>query len=396
MSPDGEWFVSEGPGFTIGTWRAARNDRLATLPHPDDVERVSCSPDGRSIATIDDAHDVRVFESTGARKPGVANLFNSRSMRFSADGRFLDVYGQTGLHRVDIDAGMSGRQITADINDIAYGGSRAATIMRGGAWLLWDLTTGGSQPGPGETRAYAPIAMTRDARYLAATYGGRANGEDTPETVRVWDLADDTLVWDAELAFHAFDLAISDDGRTLVAYTDGRAALLRADGNGPARELPFAGELRAVAFAADDRLIVGAVGANIYVWSSAGERAPLLLPHNTDITSLQASPDGRYLTTAAGNVVAVWDLASGELISQWSNSGRISQVCFLDDAKYVVTGDDQDNAIVWRWQRNDLVDQACATLSRNFTREEWTRYFGDRPYRKTCADLPGPDEPAED
>jgi WD40 repeat protein len=238
--------------------------------------------------------------------------------------------------------------------------------------------------------------MTRDARYLAATYGGRANGEDTPETVRVWDLSGNTLVWEAVEDFHAFDLAMSEDGRTLVAYTDGRAALLRADGNGPARELPFAGELRAVAFAADDRLIVGAVGANIYVWSTAGERAPLLLPHNTDITSLQASPDGRYLTTAAGNVVAVWDLASGELISQWSNSGRISQVCFLDDAKYVVTGDDQDNAIVWRWQRNDLVEQACATLSRNFTREEWTRYFADRPYRKTCADLPGPDDTAED
>jgi hypothetical protein len=36
----------------------------------------------------------------------------------------------------------------------------------------------------------------------------------------------------------------------------------------------------------------------------------------------------------------------------------------------------------------DLIAGTCARLTRNLTAEEWTRYLGDTPYRKTC-DHPG-------
>jgi hypothetical protein len=36
----------------------------------------------------------------------------------------------------------------------------------------------------------------------------------------------------------------------------------------------------------------------------------------------------------------------------------------------------------------DLIDEACARLTRNLTPEEWRQYLGDEPYRKTCPNLP--------
>ncbi len=36
----------------------------------------------------------------------------------------------------------------------------------------------------------------------------------------------------------------------------------------------------------------------------------------------------------------------------------------------------------------DLIAATCARLTRNLTAEEWTRYLGDTPYRKSC-DHPG-------
>jgi hypothetical protein len=36
--------------------------------------------------------------------------------------------------------------------------------------------------------------------------------------------------------------------------------------------------------------------------------------------------------------------------------------------------------------------QACRMSNQSLTREEWRRYVGDEPYRKTCPNLPGPEE----
>jgi tetratricopeptide (TPR) repeat protein len=41
----------------------------------------------------------------------------------------------------------------------------------------------------------------------------------------------------------------------------------------------------------------------------------------------------------------------------------------------------------WIWARAELMKEACAHLTRNLTLEEWSQYFGDEPYQKTCSNL---------
>ncbi|HYN59117.1 MAG TPA: hypothetical protein VET87_06125, partial [Rubrivivax sp.] len=49
---------------------------------------------------------------------------------------------------------------------------------------------------------------------------------------------------------------------------------------------------------------------------------------------------------------------------------------------------------LWLWRSEDLRDQACRRLTRNFGADEWARYLGDRPYRSTCQALPPAPAPA--
>ena len=38
------------------------------------------------------------------------------------------------------------------------------------------------------------------------------------------------------------------------------------------------------------------------------------------------------------------------------------------------------------------LNRACRMANRNLTKAEWRQYLGDLPYRKTCPDLPEPEE----
>jgi hypothetical protein len=47
---------------------------------------------------------------------------------------------------------------------------------------------------------------------------------------------------------------------------------------------------------------------------------------------------------------------------------------------------------LWDVDLQSWLKRACAIANRNLTDEERRKYMGDLPYRKTCPDLPGPDD----
>ena len=69
----------------------------------------------------------------------------------------------------------------------------------------------------------------------------------------------------------------------------------------------------------------------------------------------------------------------------------VNAVGFSPDSHWLVTCSDDTTARLWLIQVNDLIDLARVTVGRNFSRNEWQLYFPGEPYRKTFAELPGPD-----
>jgi hypothetical protein len=61
---------------------------------------------------------------------------------------------------------------------------------------------------------------------------------------------------------------------------------------------------------------------------------------------------------------------------------------FNADERLLLSNTFSGDARLWHLDVNDLKSLACEFAGRNMSKEEWQQYLGDRPYQKTCEELP--------
>jgi len=91
-----------------------------------------------------------------------------------------------------------------------------------------------------------------------------------------------------------------------------------------------------------------------------------------------------YVVFLGATEVGAYDLASLGLTprgSDLANGQRLIPVLLL------VTASDDRTARVWAVAPGNLLADACGTVGRNLSADEWQRYLPDQSYRRTCADL---------
>jgi WD40 repeat protein len=119
------------------------------------------------------------------------------------------------------------------------------------------------------------------------------------------------------------------------------------------------------------------------------------------LASLALSPDGMYLLGGQSNGVAsVFNVQSRKEVARVDyydyefssvadpRSISITRVLFSPTKKYFVTAGDDRYVKLWLWQYEDLFNQACSCVSRNFTFDEWKKYFDETAYQLVCKNLP--------
>jgi class 3 adenylate cyclase/WD40 repeat protein len=112
-------------------------------------------------------------------------------------------------------------------------------------------------------------------------------------------------------------------------------------------------------------------------------------PFSAGATQLQAvavTADGSRVAAASRDgAIRIWDRATGRPIGPalQAHGGEARSLEFLRDGR-LVTGGADGTLISWRLDPASMVERACALAGRNLTRQEWTRYLPDRPYRATC------------
>jgi len=103
--------------------------------------------------------------------------------------------------------------------------------------------------------------------------------------------------------------------------------------------------------------------------------------------ALAFSPDGSYIAVGTASGMQIWDVTSGREFSRIPFTGVVSGICFSADQQMIVTVGMPGPARVWYWRTADLLSQAATKVTRNLTPEEWKKYLGDEPYRKTLKSI---------
>jgi WD40 repeat protein len=399
-SRSGKYVVVAG-GQSVSVWESATGMVSRRFLHKTAATDVTFSRDGKLLATCDTT-TAQVWDVVSSeliapplvqQEPNIGASWRDqvKSVAFSADGKLL--------------ATANGDQ-TARIWDVSTGSEIARFSLKGTAY----------------TASFSP-----DGKFFVTA----SSGDKADVNINLWNGPDwhlafqekgwGTLFIPALLSPDGKLLGIADENKLRILEVANRKQICSIDTEGSLSAFVFSPDSKYVA-TADDKGAVGifeiasgrrvgtlkheaAVGSVIfspdgkYVASRSGATARIWdwikgtevsrFPHEADVADVAFSPDGKILATAAAEDAHVWDAASGAELARISHDQVITRVVFSPpDGKALATAGDDGVVQLSLWRPQDLLDEACARLTRNLTPEEWHRYLGDQPYRKTCPALP--------
>lgn len=292
FSPDGRLVATSGNG-AVRLWDAGDGRELTELPDSAEMRDLYFTPDGTGLIGIGRVSDsvtgsedrVQTWGTASGRPLGPAWRIRldyiSRTSEVSPDRRRYAAVSTSDPKTVVVYDMASGKPVGAPLTHrwavtlVHFSGDGKLLVTADGGKMagIWDAATG------------KPIGppLPQSANVISAAFspdGTRLATGCEDSTVRVWDVR---------------------SGRLLL---------------GPLKHGLFPPELR---FSPDgSRLETDSADALVQVWDAKDGR-PLFAPIATGgaITDAQFSDDGRWLFTVSNSQVALWDVLSGQLVSDY-------------------------------------------------------------------------------
>lgn len=439
FSRDGTLLATGGSAGTVVLWSVDTGEpvRPPLLGHQKWIETIAFTPDGKGLLSSSD--DTTILWNVVSRHrlarvlPGPKGSIDA--LAFNGSGSVLAVGGcrdaaggdarcrQAGIWLVQPSDGQAGdgqRGVGKILHTLAAGfpgTPRSLAFMADGQSLLaagcgkiassdctglvvetWRADGGGrvSRNAIDAGGSLSAMAVSPRGR-LAATASG--------VEIRLWDIATGHAVG-VPLSGHerrnVDGLTFSPDGQTLASSTLDDVILWDVASGRP-RGRPQPGS--AVAFRGDG--LVAAVAPaptapsprTIVVRGVATNQqiGEITIGDDDIVMEMAFSPDGKTLAVAnaaggsgRGGTFTLWDIARAERLGPpmaWPD-GRFFALAFHPDGKTVATGSEDGRLVSWDVDPQSWRQQACRIANRNLGYDEWTRFIGEEPYRRTCAQWP--------
>jgi WD40 repeat protein len=315
------------------------------LEHPGSGAR---SLDGRFGATTQGAGEIEVKDTgTGTVLARFSPGVDISAIFLSPDGKWLVI--EDSADKVSVWEAATGRRIIEpfeyyDDYDVQFSpnGKFLATndgTERINIWSLPEGRVAATLEHPGESMDCLNFAAAGAWLITEA----RVDDERHDYTVRLWRA--DSWVRAPFIGDDATAVLLSPDGRLVaVGYKDGRMALLEAD---------------------------------------TGVTLGTSIVHDTAVTELSFSSDGRWLAVATKDRVQVFETQSGNDIARLRTRGDVRSMLFSEDGRWLAVAA-WEATEVWRLHPEELLAEACVRIKRDLTEAEWHTAFGQVARRPTC------------
>lgn len=436
-SPDGTWAITEKQN-QISVYDTASDSEVSRIESTAGIADLALSTNHIAMGSPDGS--VQVYNSYPSDRVTRIPTFRPFlvSLLVSRDGRFVKPSPEKLLRIVRADTGREVIQIidSCDLPRFSTDSRYVACVSKDDKTSLFDLATGRQLPVDERLPFAFQFAFSPDNfRYVAVTDKG----------VEIID----THTWQNVASFQSADavnwVGFSPDGRWIQIQTRSRtnqaSALYRAD-NGHAvpypstsknawppeiafsangqwciaggqngaslislaqpplsvmRNLDSGSAVVQVGFSPDSKLLFTTVNPSASETASdlrhrvariyGTETGKFLYKLNSMTTNF--SPHGRWLVARDLDGARLYQPATGKLVTS-TTADVYTMMWFSDDELTAFVENIVSHAVItthYLLDTDSLVKQACSLLPRNLSKDEWEKYLGKEPYKKTCPNL---------
>ncbi len=388
FSGDGNLVFNAGNFGLIGVWDLESGDMIVILRgHQNFLHDLALSPDGRTLASTDynpsvPHRDVAAAGRVKSRTPGHKNKV--WAVRFSPDGKLLASTGFDNKVRLwDTESGALKRELVGH-QDAILGArfSPSGKILASGSFdrtvRLWDVETGKTlNVLGGHTQVITDADFSPDGKLLATT--------SNDHSVRIWDVetgAPLKVLWGHPTGVNEVDF--SPDGRKLVSVCDNACARLWDVRTGEQLAV-YKGHdapVYSARFNHDGTSFVTAgVDGRVQVWDvESGEGRVVDRCHKRGLHADFNPVGDRVAATCNDGTAFIVGLDGGEKIVLHGHDGRVSDVTFHPEGRWIATSSEDRSVRLWEVETGRPVWRCPVLLDHPpeiSTHQGWRRFDGE-------------------